>query len=187
MKNQAMKLASVVVCFFAFACTEVSFPTHQPKGIAPLAAFPLALQGRYTTSEADSLQDTLSIEKVGYHFSSSKGATTSDWLTNAQLSDSLVVKEYKGYYFVNFKEKDQWLLRVAKVGKTKKLTIQSFAIDGPRKEKLFSELNQELPIEVIKLNDTDKYYRIDPSPKKLLDLIKTKKYWEETTMSKIKN
>jgi len=168
------------------ACTEVSFPTHQPKGVSPLSEFPVNLRGRYTTSDSDSLRDTLIIDKTSYRFTSAEKTKSNDWLSHAQLSDSLVIKTYKGYYFINFKEKNQWLLRVVKSGGNSNVTFLTFAIDGTGKDKLLSELERELPVETIQVSSSDKYYRIDPTPKKLIQLIKKKKYWEESTLVRIK-
>ncbi len=179
MQMPLIKLLTIFILAVMVACTEVSFPTHQPKGILALPEFPAKLQGRYTTSESDSLRDTLIIERTGYRFTSTKKGKSKDWLSSAQLSDSLVVKAYKGLYFINFKEKDQWLLRVVKPEGNGDLNFRTFAIDGTGKDKLLWELEQELPVDVIQINSSDKYYRIDPSPKKLLQLIKKKKYWEE--------
>jgi hypothetical protein len=186
MQKPIVKFLAIFILGAMGACTEVSFPTHQPRGIAALSEFPTKLQGRYTTSQSDSLRDTLIIERIGYRFTSTEKARSKDWLSSAQLSDSLVVKAYKGFYFINFKEKDQWLLRVVKPEGNGDLNFRTFAIDGTGKDKLLSELERELPVEVIQVNSSDKYYRIDPSPKKLLQLIKKKKYWEESKLQKIK-
>jgi hypothetical protein len=181
-----VKFLIISIVGATMACTEVSFPTHQPKGVDALAAFPAKLQGRYTTSESDSLRDTLIIERVSYRFTSAKRVKDNDWLSQGELSDSLVIKEFKKHYFINFKENDQWLLRILKQEHNGDLTFRTMAVDGTGKDKLFSELQKELSVEVIQVNTNDKYYRIDPSPKKLLQLMKKKKFWEESTLVRIK-
>lgn len=178
---------SLLLIIGASACTEVSFPTHQPKGIKPLAEIPKELQGRYVVPEGDSIDrlDTLVIDALSYRFTSAKKSEHS-WLDNAHLSDSLILKKYKGLYFFSFKEKDQWLLRVVKLEVGGELSFRMFAIDGAGKDKLLWELEQELPVETIQVNSNEKYYRIDPSPKMLMQLIKKKKYWEESKLKRVK-
>ena len=179
---------SIAIALWCSACTEVTFPTHQPKGIKPLAEMPKELRGKYIIPEGDSvdMMDTLTIDATSYRFTSSAKKTDHSWLDNAQLSDSLLVKKYKGYYFFNFKEKDQWLLRVLKVESGGNLSFRMFAIDGAGKDKLLWQLEQEIAVETIQVDSNEKYYRIDPSPKKLLQLVKKKKYWEESKLKRIK-
>lgn len=182
-----MKKSNLFIIILVFtSCTEVSFPTHQPKGEEAMNEFPEELQGRYITSDTDSIRDTLVIDRISYHFTSKAKQNEESWLDNAQLSDSLILKKYRGHYFFNFKEKDQWLLRVVKREINGNLSFRMFAIDGTSKDKLLFELEQELPVEVIQISSDEKYYRIDPSPKKLLQLVKKKKFWEESVLIRIK-
>lgn len=188
MRNFPLPILSIVLGLWCSACTEVTFPTHQPKGIKPLSAMPKELRGQYIIPEGDSIDrlDTLIIDAASYRFTSSAKKADHSWLDNAQLSDSLVVKKYKGYYFFNIKENDQWLLRVLKVESGGNLSFRMFAIDGAGKDKLLWELEQEIPVETIQVDSNEKYYRIDPSPKKLLQLVKKKRYWEESKLKRIK-
>jgi hypothetical protein len=59
-------------------------------------------------------------------------------------------------------------------------------ITDSEKVKSLSELQKELPVQVIELSDSEKYYRIDPTPKQLMSLIKKKKFWEESKLVKLK-
>lgn len=186
MRKLALHLSILILAASVASCTEVSFPIHQPKGEPALAEFPEKLRGMYITSDSDSLRDTLMIATTNYLFFSAKSQQKSDWLGQGQLSDSLVIKEYKGYYFVNFKENDQWLMRVVKQRGNGDITFLTFAIDGTGKDKLLSELQRELPVETIQVSSSDKYYRIDPTPKKLIQLIKKKKYWEESVLVRLR-
>jgi hypothetical protein len=188
MRKFSLPLASIAVALWCSACTEVTFPTHQPKDVKPLVEMPKELRGKYVTPEGDSadIQDTLIIDATQYRFTSSAKKADHSWLDNAQLSDSLIVKKYKGYYFFNFKEKDQWLLRVVKLESGGDLSFRMFAIDGTGKDKLLWELEQEIPVETIQIDSNEKYYRIDPTPKKLLQLVKKKKYWEESKLKRVK-
>lgn len=187
MRNTLIPTLSILLVIGCFACTEVSFPIHQPKGIKPLKEIPKELQGKYVVPEGDSIDrlDTLVIDAISYRFTSSS-KKEHGWLDNAQLSDSLILKKYKGFYFFSFKEKDQWLLRVVKLEMGGELSFRMFAIDGAGKDKLLWELEQELPVETIQIDSNEKYYRIDPSPKKLMTLVKKKKYWEESKLKRVK-
>jgi hypothetical protein len=177
--------ALIVYTMVAVSCTEVSFPVHQPRGIAALSNFPIELQGRYITSQTDSLRDTLFITQHAYRFSSALPEEQS-WLAQGQLSDSLILKEYKGLYFVNFREDNQWLLRVLKRERTGDLQLLTLALDGPGKDKLLWQLQQELTVETIVRDSSEKYYQIDPTPKRLLKLLKKEKYWKESTLIRVK-
>lgn len=176
----------ILVLISLSACTEVSFPTHQPKGEKILLEFPKEIQGQYITSGSDSLRDTLVIDRTSYRFLSEERLATKDWLSNATLSDSLVLKKYKGLYFINFREKDQWLLRVIKRESNGDLIFRMLAVGGTRKDKFLFELQQELPVEVVELANGDQYFRIDPTPKKLMRLLRKKQYLEESALIKIK-
>lgn len=178
----------LVLGFWCFACTEVSFPVHQPKGIKPLSEIPKELRGRYVIPEGDSIDrlDTLVIDAHRYYFTSSAKKAQADWLDNAYLSDSLILKKYKGLYFFSIRQKDQWLLRVVKLEMGGQLSFRMLAIDGAGKDKLLWELEQELPVETIQIDSTEKYYRIDPSPKKLMQLVNKKKFWEESKLKRVK-
>jgi hypothetical protein len=179
-----------LLCIFSVlclvSCNEVSFPTHQPKGITPLKAFPKELRGYYLTTEGDSIQDTIQIEERSYRTLDGKPNSEKSWLDAAEISDSLVVKKYKGLYFINFKENNEWLLRILKRDKKGNLTFMMMAINDSEKVKSLSELEKELPVQVIELSDNEKYYRIDPTPKQLMSLIKKKKFWEKSELIKLK-
>ncbi len=168
------------------SCTEVSFPTHQPKGISPLSTFPTELRAYYLTDEGDSIQDTLLIEERGYKILDGRPVSEKNWLDAAEISDSLVVKKYKDLYFISFKENNEWLLRILKRDKKGNLTFMMMAINDSEKVKSLSELQKELPVQVIKLNENEKYYRIDPTPKQLISLVKNKKFWSTSKLIRIK-
>jgi hypothetical protein len=188
MRKIPFLILSIAFALLCGACTEVSFPTHQPRGINILTEIPQELHGKFILSDADSIDrlDTLIIEAKGYHFTNSSQHADNSWLDTGLLSDSLVLKKYKSFYFFNFKEKDQWLLRVLKLETGGHLSFRMFAIDGTGKDKLLWELEKELPVQTILIDSDEKYYRIDPSPKQLLQLIKKKKYWEESKLKRVK-
>lgn len=179
-------LFSISFLLCLISCSEVSFPVHQPKGIAPLNTFPKELRAYYLAIESDSVRDTVVIEEKGYRIQNSKPNGTASWLDAAELSDSLVLKKYKDYYFFNFKEDNQWLLRVIKRNKNGDLTFMMLSIHDSDHDKSLTELQQELKVEVIEVSENEKYYRIDPSPSQLMSLIRKKKFWESSTLKRVK-
>src|SRR5689334_10205770 len=100
-----------LIAFTIASCTEIAFPVAQPKRVAALKEIPQALHGRYgpPTFESDSV--TLIIDSKGYYFDPSNEKS---WLDKGMISDSLVVKFYRDYYFFNFRIEDVWCLRVVK-------------------------------------------------------------------------
>jgi hypothetical protein len=186
MQKSALKIWHVAIAASILACTEISFPTHQPKGESILKEFPLELRGKYVPTDTDSTRDTIVIDNNSYRILSKDSTTDNDWLTYAQLSDTLVLKAYKGFYFLNFKENNQWLLRVLKRKSNGDLSFRMFGFDGSNKDKLRVALEQEITVKIIKADSSDTYYQIDPSPKKLLKLMKNKKFWNETELKKLR-
>ena len=109
-----MKTVGLILCWCILlaSCKEVSFREPQPAGVTSLKEIPKSLQGRYRGMDnQDNDTDTLFIESWGYHF---KDGKNNDWLGRGTLSDSLVVKYYENYYFVNFRSGNQWVLRLIK-------------------------------------------------------------------------
>src|SRR5690349_15916626 len=112
MTTRSLTLILAWIAFTLSSCKEVAFPEPQPKGIKPLTEIPAAIRGQYVPADlSDEKKDTLIIESWGYHF---KDAKEKDWLGKGVISDSLVIKFYGGYYFVNFRADDTWFLRLLK-------------------------------------------------------------------------
>ena len=162
----------VAICsMFLLSCTEVTFPEAQPRGVKDLKEVPTVLQGTYETysKATGETGDTLIIESWGYRF---KDKTDQDWLGRGVLSDTLVVKFYKDYYFVNFKDEDQWVLRVVRQKSPGLLEFLSIDLsnEAVRKE-ILAKLGGKLKIKEVKRGDNI-YYQINPTPAQLLTLIK---------------
>ena len=109
------------------------------------------------------------IEEHGYRFLSNKSKEDKDWLDQALLSDSLVLKQYKGYYFFNFQAEDQWTLRVIKQHKEGNIQILSIQLDG-NEEEVIEKLSTHLAVSKQEVKG-DTFYQINPSPSQLIDLI----------------
>ena len=98
---------SVLFLFVLFlaSCSEISYKEPQPKGIKNLTQVPSKLHGRYLILDDGEQSDTLVVSATGYKLGKDDLAT---------LSDSLVMKYYKGYYFINMRSDYSWYLRVVK-------------------------------------------------------------------------
>lgn len=154
-----------------YSCKEVTFREAQPAGIAPLKVIPPALQGVYQTYDKSTGEtgDTLIVESWGYHF---KDKEDQDWLGRGRLSDSLVVKFYENYYFVNFKDDDQWVLRLIRQKSPGVLEFLSIDIqDDSKRREMLRKLSRKMPVKEIQKND-DTFYQINPTPSQLITLIK---------------
>ena len=153
-----------------YSCKEVSFREPQPAGVPVLKEVPAAIQGQYYTYDqvTGEKADTLIVESWGYHF---KDKDDKDWLGRGVLSDSLVVKFYENYYFVNFKSGDQWVLRLVRQKPTGALEFLSIDIqDDSKRKEMVRKLSKKLKLREIKRSD-DTFYQINPTPAQLMQLI----------------
>ncbi len=164
-------LIPLIPMLMLLSCKEVSFREPQPAGIAPLKEVPTSLQGRYFTFDQNSGErdDTLIIETWGYHF---RDKNEKDWLGRGVLSDSLVLKFYEGYYFVNFKSGDQWVLRLVRVEPSGAIQFMLIDIqDDSKRKELVRKLSKKLHMKEVKRDD-DTFYQINPTATELMQMIK---------------
>lgn len=177
-------LAAFWTLMFA-SCKEVSFREPQPTGVQPLKEVPQALLGQYTPTnlEPNEKTDTLVIESWGYHF---KDSDDKDWLGRGVVSDSLVVKFYQDYYFLNFRSGDQWVLRLLKQKPNGDLEFLTINIDDSDegKERL-KKLSKKFKLTEIKRKD-ETFYQIKPTPAQLMALIKEGFFTAQTLERKTK-
>lgn len=158
---------SLLLC----SCKEVTFREAQPAGMEPLKEIPGALQGTYQTYDKQTGEtgDTLIIEGWGYHF---KDKEDKDWLGRGKLSDSLVVKFYENYYFINFKDDNQWVLRLIRQKSPGVLEFMSIDIqDDSKRREMLRKLSRKMPVKEIQKED-ETFYQINPTPAQLITLIK---------------
>lgn len=163
------KLFLFVLAISLIACTEITFMEPQPKGIKSLEKFPGALQGRYIVPEDSGATkfDTVYIEAIRYRINSI--IKEGEWMNRGVLSDSLVLKNYKGYYFLNFYTDEQWIVRVFKQEKNGNILWYEINLSDDEKIK---KLTETFHPEIIKKDNSTTYYRIDPTPKSYLKFIK---------------
>jgi hypothetical protein len=82
------------------------------------------------------------------------------------------VKFYENYYFVNFKEGNQWVLRLVKEKSPGVLEFMSIDIqDDSKRREMLRKLSRKMPVKEIQRND-DTFYQINPTPAQLMSLIK---------------
>lgn len=169
-----MKTGLIIIsCFWSlllFSCKEVTFPQPQPLGVSALKEVPAALHGKYLTRDKASgeIGDTLIIEAWGYRLEDKKGI---DWLGGGRISDSLVVKQYQNYYFVNFKEGDQWVLRVVKEKSPGVLEFMSVNLENEvQRKEILSKLSKTLKVKEAEQGQNT-FYQINPTQAQLIKLL----------------
>jgi hypothetical protein len=167
-----------------YSCNEVTFHEAQPRGVTPLREVPPTLRGVYQTTDQTTgeFSDTLIVESWGYHF---KDKNEKDWLTRGTLSDTLVIKFYQNYYFVNFRSQGQWVLRVIQQEPSGAIRFLSIDLSDETKRKvILKKIGKKIPIKEIKTKE-DTFYQINPSADQLMALIK-EGYFTGSKLSKLK-
>lgn len=168
-RMKATLLASAWIILLV-SCKEVSFKVPQPVGVKPLSEIPSSLQGQYLSIDAGTGEesDTLIIESWGYHF---KDKDDNDWLGKGQISDSLVVKFYNDYYFVNFRSGEQWILRLIHQRPHGGIEFLSIDIqDETKRKEILKTISKEMSVKEIH-KDEDTFYQISPTRAQLMKLI----------------
>jgi hypothetical protein len=168
----------VVLVTLAASCKEVSFKEPQPKGVKAINQVPKHLQGSYAISDdKGATTDTLVITNKGFYARSQP----KDFRT---LGDSLIMKSYKGYYFISKDEHPEWVLRVVKQENNGDLYYMSMQY-GNDFHGFLRGLGREITIDSSRHgSENEKLYQIDPSPKKLMELM-DKGYFTKTVLKKI--
>lgn len=185
-----MRLISVFLCSLVFlGCKEVSFKEPQPKGKKELASVPKKIQGKYLvqTEFGTPAIDTVIISAKGYrfgYFDPEDRAAKNDAYEEGVLSDSMVLKSYKGYYFFSFNEKPEWILRVIKQEKDGDLTYMALGDNKMIFNEYLEKLSAEIRIDSM-TTDTETLYQIEPDPNQLMELIK-KGLFSETRLIRIR-
>jgi hypothetical protein len=163
----------ILIAFWSamlYSCKEVSFREPQPAGVSALKEVPKALQGQYIGIDDQGKDtDTLIIDAVGYHF---KDSNDNDWLGRGTISDSLVIKSYENYYFVNFRSGDQWVLRVIHQLPSGDIKFMYINVsDDARRKDMLKKLSKRIAVKEIKRKD-DTFYQIAPTKEQLLQLLR---------------
>lgn len=171
------------------SCKEVTFETPQPKGKKALASIPRNLQGKYLTltDEGEPSKDTIIITSKGYrfgYFDIADRAHQNDEYEQGILSDSMVLKSYKGYYFLSLNEHPEWLLRVIHQEKNGDLMYMSLEDKNADFNEFLTRLAVEVKIDSVK-TAKETLYQIDPTPSELIGLIE-KGFFSKVKLKKIR-
>jgi hypothetical protein len=179
----------LLLCFIwsllLYSCKEVTFTEAQPKGVTALKEIPWSLQGVYQTIDQPSgdFSDTLIVESWGYHF---KNKDEKDWLNRGTLSDTLVIKFYQNYYFVNFKSNGHWVLRLIQQETSGAIRFLSIDLkDEMKRKQVLKKLKKKMAIKEVRTKEDDIFYQINPTKEELMSLIK-EGYFTGDKLNKIK-
>lgn len=176
LRMQMKHIVPLFILVVCCCCKEISFKEPQPKGKKSLAKIPIKLQGVYLLEDERDSKDTLVVSGDGYLIMSDKKKTF--------LGDSLVLKQYKGYYFVNINENPEWLLRVIQRESNGDLTYLAMEAEEDGFQALLDDLAKKVGVDSLEIND-EKLYQIDPTPKELISLIKGGYFKKKFVMKKI--
>ena len=177
-------LLALVWSALLYSCKEVTFKEAQPLGISALKQVPANLQGTYQTIDKNTgeFSDTLIVEPWGYHF---KDKNDKDWLTRGSLSDTMVLKVYKNYYFLNYKTEGHWILRLIQQEPSGAVRFLSIDLrDESKRKEILKKLHKKIPYKEVTVND-DTFYQINPTVDQLMMLIK-EGYFTGDKLNKIK-
>jgi hypothetical protein len=179
----------LLLVFLSASCKEISFREPQPNGRRAMTTVPKKLQGKYLTYEENGAlsKDTIIITATGYRFGYFDRLPTSNHREDYEkgfLSDSLVLKAYKGYYFLNLYERPEWLLRVIRQERNGDLIYMAMEQEDVDFNDYVKRLSREIAIDSIR-NEKEILYHIDPSPSKLVELIE-KGYFTRTPLKRIR-
>jgi len=167
-----------------YSCKEVTFNAPQPAGVPALKEVPEALRGKFQPSgiSKEDEKDTLIIESWGYHF---KDGKDKDWLGRGVISDSLVIKFYQDYYFVNFRSDDQWIVRLIKLNPSGDIEFLSIDLsDDEKRKQVLKKLSKRMKVIEVKHKD-DTFYQINPTTAQLMQLIK-EGYFTSNELKRVK-
>jgi hypothetical protein len=183
------RIAPFLLLSILISCKEVSFREPQPKGRKILTTVPKELHGKYLPEKDDGgvSKDTIVITAKGYRFGYYDPADqikSRDKFDDGNLGDSLILKSFKGYYFLNFNERPEWLLRVFKRQSNGDLIYMTPEQEGIDFKDYIKNLSKEIRIDSVKLKD-EVLYQIDPTPRQLVSLIE-KGYFSRTILRRVK-
>jgi hypothetical protein len=171
-------------------CKEISFREPQPKGKKSLTQIPKKLQGKYLTiaDNGEFSKDTVVVTSTGYQIGyfniSDKAAAEKNRYDRGVIGDSLLIKSFKGYYFLNFRENPEWLLRVLKQEDNGDIVYMSPEQSGVDFKVYVRKLAKEIKIDSTEV-EGKMLYQIDPSPNELVSLIE-KGFFSRSLLKKIR-
>jgi hypothetical protein len=185
-----LRAIAFTVLLILAGCKEISFPEPQPRGKKLLKTIPKNLQGSYLPLKEDGSlsEDTIVIHEKGYRFGylnpEDRIKRSKDEYETGTLSDTLILKSFKGYYFLNFRQNPQWMLRVLKIEKNGDLTFMAPEQEDVDFKDYVKKLAMEIKIDSFQ-SEKKMVYQIDPTPAELVKLIE-KGYFSKALLRRVK-
>jgi hypothetical protein len=172
-----------VLCISLFflgliGCQEITYRAPQPKGVNSLAEIPEAMRGHYLLPEDNrAVRDTLVVEAHTYFALSDKG-------DKRVLGDSLLLRYYKGYYFINLFNNPEWLVRAMRLEANG--DIAYFMLGAEEKEfpAFIKNFGREIKVDSSVVHGK-KLYQIDPTPAQLVGLLKKGHFRQVAVLKRI--
>jgi len=153
----------LLFCLFITACSEVYFKQPQPPGKKDLISLPAKTHGLYITTEGDSALSIFN-DHILYYMDDDKDLKFS-------MNENMVVRKYKGDYYINIKDEEKpfWMVFLFSFRKNELLLKYS----DPKEEEL-EKFKKITRIEEESSNTMLEYseYLLDPSLKELKELVK---------------
>lgn len=172
-----------LIPFVIFGCNELTYPEAQPKGEKNLATIPDELHGKFMSSGPNA--DTVAIARNGIFDPSHPDDAKSTY----RLSDSLILRKYKGYYFMNHHEPNQaneWRVIVFRRLSNGDLETQSMTADDKKFSTLLSKVSTVVPIDSTKTSNSVRVYQINPTPQQLMQLVHGGYFGDQQVWKRIK-
>lgn len=167
-------LGIIIIALLTTSCIEMSFQNPQPQGISDETSFPEKLRGTYT---ADST-DTIIISEFNVKYT--PNGKTNDLDEN--ISDSLVLRIHKNYFFVNIKDDKYWELYVLKLKRNNLeiLTVSNDTTDDNGKLRKITNLE-----EIYHESGTFDRYLMNPTQDELMKMLKKGIFQKVATFKKV--
>jgi hypothetical protein len=175
------------------SCKEISYKEPQPKGRQNMLSIPAELQGRYLgfTRTGEISKDTIVVTATGYRFgyyNPDERTSIDSKFVAGSVSDSLLIRSYRDYYFLNFRESVNthplWLLRIVKREQNGNIIYFSPEQEGVDFKDYIRKLSRQIQIDSFVVDDVT-IYQIDPSAKQLVGLVE-KGFFTPTRLKKIR-
>jgi hypothetical protein len=169
------RLFSFCIILCALGCKEVSFENPQPEGKKPLTSIPKTIRGKYLVVGEDGQlsKDTIIISEFGYrfgYFDPIERKAHNERYEEGVISDSLVFKSFKNYYFVNVNENPEWVLRILKQEKNGDLIYMALEEKDIDFNVYLEKLSSQIRIDST-TTENETLYQIDPDPNQLVKII----------------
>ncbi|MDX2246403.1 MAG: hypothetical protein SF052_06495 [Bacteroidia bacterium] len=160
-----------VLMVFITSCITVQFTQPQPEGKPALTSFPEEFRGTYLMTEPGdcSNTDSLVIFAEGFLSISQTGDSVSPPTFERQksfLSDSLVLKFYKGEYYLNVLDKEEKTYSVLLLKKERNGDCVVWMINAEKEIETLRRFTSDIE-EVVNTEGKTDYYIANPSAKEL--------------------